>query len=124
MIRAAAILVLGALAATPAAATCRTVPELVEVLRAPLPARAFVGEVSAAVVPTVLAWLESEGLPHRATRVVQVAGDRGVALILLPGELACGAPVAVQLVGTRAVELARLVRRFRELRGYGPELPA
>lgn len=123
MIRVAAILLAG-LAATPAAAACRTVPELVEVLRAPLPPRAFVGEISASVVPTVLAWLESEGLPHRATRLVQVAGDRGVALILLPGELACGAPVAVQLVGSQAVELARLVRRFRELRGYGPELPA
>ncbi|KQO89442.1 hypothetical protein [Methylorubrum sp. SL192] len=125
MIRAAAILLLGALAATPAAAACRTVPELVEVIRAPLPPQAFVGELSASVVPTVLAWLESEGLPHRADRIVQVAGDRGLALVLISGELACaGAPIALQIFGTKAVELARLVRRFRELKGYGPELPA
>lgn len=112
------------LAAAPTAADCMSVPDLVGVLRAPLPAHAYVAEVSTFVAPTILAWLESEGLPHRADRLVQVAGDRGGALVLIEGERACGVPVAILLTGDKAVELARLVRRYRELRGYGPELPA
>lgn len=125
MIRFAAILLAG-LAATPAAASCMAVPAMVEDLRAQLPANAYVGEISAGVVPTILAWLESEGLPHRADRLIQVAGTRGVALILIADDLdwACDGTQAVELIGDKAIELARLVRRFREMRGWGPELPA
>jgi hypothetical protein len=84
--RLAAFLVLGALAATPAAAGCQTVPSIVEDLRGRLPATAYVAEVLATVTPTILAWLESEGLPHRADQLVQVAGPRGFALILVASD--------------------------------------
>ncbi|MGU3284692.1 hypothetical protein [Methylobacterium mesophilicum] len=112
------------LLAAPAAAGCKPVPSVVEDLRGRLPATAHVAEISATVTPTILAWLESEGLPRRADRLIQVAGPRGVALILIEGETVCDGPQAVELLGDQAVALARLVQRFRQMRGWGPELPA
>ena len=124
MTRVAACLALGLLAATPAAAACRSIPDAIAELKAVLPPQAFVGEVPASSVPVVLAWLESEGAPHRADRVIQVVGDRGLALILVEGAAACDGAKAVQLIGAKAGELAGLVRRYRDLRGFGPELSA
>ncbi|QEE39825.1 MULTISPECIES: hypothetical protein [unclassified Methylobacterium] len=124
MTRAAAA-VLALMLATPAAAACRTVPETIAVLRAPLPGHAFVGEVPAAVGPAVAAWLEFEGLPVAgATRFVHVAGDRGIALIPVDGDRVCDGAPAFQLIGDKARELAAFIRRFRELRGFGPEYAA
>ena len=120
----ASLALLACLFATPAAAACQAVPDLAASLRASVPATGYVGEVPASVVPTVRAWLESEGLPHRADRIVQVVGDRGLALVLIQGERACDGTTLVRILGPQAAALAGLVRRFREMRGWGPELGA
>ncbi|MCJ2040948.1 hypothetical protein MKK55_18635 [Methylobacterium sp. J-059] len=124
MNRVAAFLALGLLAATPAAAACRTVPETIAGLQAVYPTGAVVAEIPAVLVPTVLAWLESEGAPHTADRIVQVVGNRGLGFILITGDRACDGTVAVQLVGARASELVALVRRYQDLRGIGREYEA
>ncbi|WP_375462970.1 hypothetical protein [uncultured Methylobacterium sp.] len=124
MTRVAACLALGLLAATPAAAACRTVPEAIAGLQAVYPSGAVVAEIPAVLVPTVLAWLESEGAPHTADRIVQVVGSRGLGLILITGDRACDGTTAVELIGSRAVELVALVRRFQELKGIGREYAA
>lgn len=123
MTRAAAALI-ALLAASPAAAGCQSVPDLMASLRAQLPATAFVGEVNPSSRAVVLAWLESEGIVHEADRVVQVVGDRGLALVLVRGETACEGTTVVQLIGAPAAALAATVRRYRDLKGWGPEFAA
>lgn len=123
MIRFAAILLAG-LAATPAAADCPTVPEFVEDLRTQVPDTVHVSEVSATVTPTILEWLESEGLPHRADRIVHASGPGGVVLVLITGDRACADAVPVRIPGDKVLDLVSVVRRFRILRGYGPERAA
>lgn len=124
MTRLAACIALGLLAATPAAATCRSIPDAIAGLKAVFPPRAFVGEVPANLVPVVLAWLESEGVPHRADRIIQVVGDRGLALVLVQGQTACDGGQAVQLIGEKAAELVVLIRLFQDLKGLGREYAA
>jgi len=123
MTRAAAALI-ALLAASPAAAGCQSVPDLVTTLRAQLPATAFVGEVSPSSRAVVLAWLESEGIPHEVDRIVQVAGDRGLALVLVRGETACDGTTLVTLTGERAAALIATVRRYQDLSGRGKEREA
>ncbi|ARO54055.1 hypothetical protein B2G69_07785 [Methylorubrum zatmanii] len=124
MTRAAAFLALGLLAATPAGAGCQTVPEVIEDMKKTYPATAYVAEIPASLVPTVRAWLESEGMPHRAQRIVQLVCDRGLALILIDGERACDGTPAVMLLGDRARDLVALVQRYRDLKGIGQERAA
>ena len=124
MIRLATLALAAALLPVPAIAGCQSVPDLVAGIRPTLPATAFVGSVPSGSLPTVLAWLESEGLPHDADTIVQVAGDRGVALILTKGGQACDGTTIVKLLGPAAVSLIGTVRRYRVLRGWGPELGA
>lgn len=123
MIRVAAFLAFGLLAATPAAAGCRTAPEHVTAFKSLYPGAAFVGEIPASLVPTVLAWLESEGLPHRADRIVQVVGDRGLGLVLIAPDTDwdCDGTTGVELIGAKAAELVALVRRYQDLKGIGQE---
>lgn len=124
MIRLATLALAAALMPASAIAGCQSVPDLVAGIRPTLPATAFVGPVPSGSLPTVLAWLESEGLPHEADRIVQVAGDRGVALILVRGAQACDGTQIVKLMGPAAASLIGTVRRLRELRGWGSELGA
>ncbi|MCJ2124913.1 hypothetical protein [Methylobacterium sp. J-077] len=126
MIRLAALALAAALLPIPASAGCRTAPEIVTSLKAVYPTTAFVAEIPASLVPTIIAWLAAEGLPHRADRIVQVVGDRGLGLVLVAGDVDwdCDGTVGVELLGSKATELVALVRRFHEMRGWGPERSA
>lgn len=123
--RAAATL-LALLVATPASAGCQPLPAVRAWLKGGLPARAYVEPVTASSLPTVLAWLESRGLPHRATAILQVVGDPklGMTLVLFDGGQACEGAPAIRLTGDQASELIALVTRFHELTGRGPERSA
>ncbi|TXM74142.1 hypothetical protein FV226_07650 [Methylobacterium sp. WL12] len=112
-----------ALLPIPASAGCPSAPELVAAIRPTLPETGFVGLVPSGSMPTVLAWLEAADLPHDADAIVQVVGDRGIALVLVQGQSCEGRPV-VTLIGAAAADLVGLVRRYRALRGWGPELGA
>lgn len=122
MIRVAAFALV--LAATPAAATCRTVPKAVATIRSMIPEIGKVRAAQAALVPVIAAWLESEGLAGAdADGFVEVVGDRGVALIpTYHGQLCDG--VAIRLSGDALADFAGVVRRFRDLTGIRPEFDA
>lgn len=122
MIRVAAI-VLGLLAATPAAATCRTVPEFMAAAQANLPAGSVVREVSILVVPTIAAWMESEGLSG-AARFLQVAAPGGIILVPVTADRVCETDTAYRLSTAQSVDLVNLMRRYRLLRGWGLEREA
>lgn len=125
MTRLAATAVLGLLAATPASARCQPAADLVAGLRQALPAHAVVRAVSRDSVPAVLAWLESEGRPLPGVDgLVQVSGDRGIALVPTRAGQVCDGAGVVVVLGGKAGELVGLVRRYREMRGWGPEVEA
>lgn len=126
MIRFAAILFLGAMAATPAMAepTCLPVPDAIAMLRAPLPDRAVVRRIGKLSSTVIAAWLASEGLPGAAAPdYVQVVGDRGIGLVPIRAGRVCDG-TAVQLDRGKAQELVDLVRRFHEMRGTSGEVDA
>lgn len=122
MIRVAAFALV--LAATPAAATCRPVPEAVATIRTMIPSTGRVHAAQASLAPVIAAWLESEGLAGAdADGFIEVVGDRGVALIPTRHGQVCDG-VAIRLSGEALADLAGLVRRFRDLKNIGPEYAA
>ncbi|WP_375453471.1 hypothetical protein [uncultured Methylobacterium sp.] len=126
MTRFAAILILGAMAATPALAepTCLPVPDAIAMLPAPLPDRAVVRRIGRDSSTVIAAWLESEGVPGAAaTDYVQVVGDRGIGLVPIRAGRVCDG-TAVQLDQGKAQELAALVRRYHDMRGTSGEVDA
>ncbi|GEL42905.1 MULTISPECIES: hypothetical protein [Methylobacteriaceae] len=110
--------------ATPAAATCRTVPDHIEALQGVLPPGYPVREISSSVMPAILAWMESEGMAtFGAGRLVQVLRPDGITLIPVRDRICDGAPAYV-LSPVQSVALVALVRRYRILKGWGEEREA
>lgn len=123
MIRVAAIL-LGVLAATPAAAACRTAAEAVPSIQKLAGPEAVVRPVPDWVAPAVVEWVRTRGAPDAAaTGIVAAVTLRG--LILFPtrnGQICDGAAWQVSVEDTPAFLVH--VRDWMDARGLTKERSA
>lgn len=124
MIRAAAFLLLGALAATPAAAACRTAAEAVPSIRKLAGADSVVRALPDWIAPAVVDWVRTRGAPDAAASgIVAAVAPHGI--ILFPtqnGQVCDGSAWHVTVEATP--DFLSFVRDWMDARGPTKERSA
>lgn len=124
MTRLAAMTLLGALAATPAAAACQPVAEVAPAIEKVVGDGAVVRALPAWVAPPVLEWISTHGHPDAAAEgFVAAVFARGIALFpTRNGQVCDGKAFLVTVEDTPAFLAA--VREWMDRRGFSKERSA
>ena len=124
MTRLAALIALATLAATPAAAACRSIPEAIPAIQALAGPEAVVRPLPRWIAAAVLGWVQSSGSPQaQADGFVAAVAPRG--LLLFPtraGEVCDGEAYLVTVEDTP--DFLAAVREWMERRGFSKERSA